>query len=242
MDKLIYLKEQKIRKSILSIEKKYKKIIEQWSLAKRKQRDIDRAYIKAQQWYNLQIKKEKTKSKWKTIAKKINYLNMYDTIYAIYTVLKRSYVSGLFIQNTCISCGASIEVWHLENKMFIRNPNCQNGHYISRSLSKDLVYYDDNTRCQCGYCNGTLHGNLAQYRLNLIHTIWEDNVEYIEDVRYKKFSLTTDYILPRDKYSVKRIDNIKLLRNKVLNRLYEMYGKTVSLDISKPMIKKIMSL
>lgn len=70
----------------------------------------------------------------------------------------------------CISC-VKYEVDHA-------------GHYIAQGSSGALRYNEDNVQGQCRNCNVWLHGNLIEYRLNLVKKIGEDRVKYLEDHRH----------------------------------------------------------
>lgn len=64
------------------------------------------------------------------------------------------------------------------------------GHYIASGKSKFLTFNEDNVHLQCEYCNTHLHGNLLDYRINLIEKIGIERVEYLEENRHitKKYS------------------------------------------------------
>ena len=59
------------------------------------------------------------------------------------------------------------------------------GHYIASGKSKFLTFNEDNVHLQCEYCNTYLHGNLLDYRINLINKIGIERVEYLENNRHK---------------------------------------------------------
>lgn len=228
MDSLEYLKSQRLKQALYTIDLKYKKIIEEWSLFKKKQRDIQKATRRVESWYKSALQNEKRKLKGKAPIKKIkriNYESLYDTIYSLYTVLKWSYRAWHIIENVCISCGTPIEVGHLEDNVFVRNPNCQNWHFVSRAKSKALVYYDNNTRCQCWYCNGHLKANLWLYRKNLVNKIWEEEVDCMER-KDLVWLCTPD--LP-NKYSELFIPLIKDIRDKVFVRLSKEFNQNIDL-------------
>lgn len=231
----------KLQKSLYSIDLKYKKIIEQWSLAKRKQRDIDKAKRRIELWVIAAKKNEKRKEKGKPPIKKEkrkNYEQMYDKIYALYTVLKWSYIKWehtLF--NKCISCWKEMEVWHIEpyeesDYIFIRNSSCQNWHYISRSKSKALKYYDDNTWSQCANCNWNLSGNLHEYRRNLIQKIWQDSVDLLHTKDLKSTCMF-------NKYSEQWIPLISEKSKTVHKRLCSVFKKEVHTNILMKIAKDI---
>lgn len=71
----------------------------------------------------------------------------------------------------CISCGK----------------NCgpvQAGHYIAQGSSGALRYNLDNIHAQGTGCNLYKHGNLIEYRINLIKKIGLTRVEWLEEQRH----------------------------------------------------------
>ncbi len=67
----------------------------------------------------------------------------------------------------CISCGKPAKK---ENA----------GHYRSRGGNPELAIEELNCHLQCEYCNTFLHGNLIDYRINLITKIGLEKVEWLE--------------------------------------------------------------
>jgi len=76
--------------------------------------------------------------------------------------------------------------------------SCQNpvpkkvnaGHYIASGKSKYLSFNEDNVNLQCEFCNTYKHGNLIDYRINLIKKIGLQRVEQLENDRHivKKYT------------------------------------------------------
>lgn len=54
------------------------------------------------------------------------------------------------------------------------------GHYRSSGGNPELTFNEFNIHAQCVYCNRYLHGNLIDYRINLIKRIGLDKVEWLE--------------------------------------------------------------
>lgn len=54
------------------------------------------------------------------------------------------------------------------------------GHYRSSGGNPELRFNELNIHAQCVYCNQHLHGNLIDYRINLIARIGLDKVEWLE--------------------------------------------------------------
>ena len=69
--------------------------------------------------------------------------------------------------SNCISCGKKCKK---ENA----------GHYRSVGSCPELRFEPLNVHLQCEYCNTYLHGNLINYRINLIKKIGVEKVEWIE--------------------------------------------------------------
>jgi len=69
--------------------------------------------------------------------------------------------------NNCISCD--------------KPPKKSNaGHYRSVGGNPELRFEELNNNLQCEYCNTYLHGNLINYRINLIKKIGLKKVEWLE--------------------------------------------------------------
>jgi len=69
----------------------------------------------------------------------------------------------------CISCG---------------NPEPKKvnaGHYYSSGGHKNITFHEDNLHLQCEYCNTYLHGNLIEYRKNLLIKIGKKRVKWLDD-------------------------------------------------------------
>lgn len=54
------------------------------------------------------------------------------------------------------------------------------GHYRSVGGNPELRFEELNNNLQCEYCNTYLHGNLIDYRINLIKKIGIEKVEWLE--------------------------------------------------------------
>lgn len=69
----------------------------------------------------------------------------------------------------CISCGKTeAKAWHA-------------GHYWAMGMNSALRYSEDNVNKQCNSCNKWGHGNLLNYRLNLVKKIGEDRVKWLDE-------------------------------------------------------------
>ena len=67
------------------------------------------------------------------------------------------------------------------------------GHYRSVGGNPELRFEPLNNNLQCEYCNTYLHGNLIDYRINLIKKIGLDKVEWLEG-RHEPKHYTIDQI------------------------------------------------
>lgn len=68
----------------------------------------------------------------------------------------------------CISCGKQCGTW-------------QAGHFWSQGSNGALRYNFDNIHKQGNACNTFLHGNLLNYRLNLVKKIGVKKVEWLDE-------------------------------------------------------------
>jgi hypothetical protein len=112
----------------------------------------------------LAILKEKlmTRSEWMNLLQKV-----FNT-----------YIRERDKNNPCISCG---------------NPKPKKinaGHYRSVGSCPELRFNEYNVHLQCEYCNTYLHGNLINYRINLIERYGEERVKWLEKYHEpKKYSV-----------------------------------------------------
>lgn len=69
----------------------------------------------------------------------------------------------------CISCGAvEAQSWHA-------------GHYWAQGMNSILRFEPLNVHKQCNNCNVWKHGNLLNYRINLVKKIGEDLVVWLDE-------------------------------------------------------------
>ena len=74
------------------------------------------------------------------------------------------------------------------------------GHYRSVGGNPELRFNEDNCFLQCEYCNTYLHGNLIEYRKNLIKRIGIDKVNWLEG-KHDPLKLTIpEIILMKEEY------------------------------------------
>lgn len=67
------------------------------------------------------------------------------------------------------------------------------GHYRSAGGNPELRFETLNCHLQCEYCNTYLHGNLIDYRINLITKIGIEKVEWLEG-KHKPKKYTIDQL------------------------------------------------
>ena len=124
--------------------------------------------LAAEALYNLeQIKKKKVKDwkvKKKTIKEKLKTNS--DHAQELQVIFNR-FIRERDKNLNCISCG---------NPAKKKNA----GHYRSVGGNPELRFNELNNNLQCEYCNTYLHGNLIDYRINLIKKIGLEQVEFLE--------------------------------------------------------------
>jgi hypothetical protein len=81
------------------------------------------------------------------------------------------------------------------------------GHYRSAGGNPELRFEESNVHLQCEYCNTYLHGNLIDYRINLITKIGLDKVEWLESKHDPK------------KYTIDELKELKVLYNLKIKQL-----------------------
>ncbi|HDL5482293.1 TPA: recombination protein NinG, partial [Mannheimia haemolytica] len=82
----------------------------------------------------------------------------------------------------CISCGRHHQgQWHA-------------GHYKTVGGNPELRFNEDNVHRQCSVCNNHLHGNIVNYRVNLIEKIGLERVEFLERKDHPPLKLTIEQI------------------------------------------------
>lgn len=96
--------------------------------------------------------------------------------------------------SNCISCGNPCKK---ENA----------GHYRSVGGNPELRFEPLNVHLQCEYCNTYLHGNLINYRINLIKKIGLKEVENLEGKHELK------------KYSIEEIKELKKKYKQLINKI-----------------------
>lgn len=74
------------------------------------------------------------------------------------------------------------------------NSGNQAGHYFSAGHYRALRFNEDNCNLQCMPCNYYKHGNLIEYRINLVKKIGEKRVKDLEQLAaiYKRCSFKWD--------------------------------------------------
>ena len=129
----------------------------------------------------LKLKKQASKKNWNKEKKQrkeaLKTLNDHiKELQVIFNQWKRLIDKG----NNCISCDKPCKK---ENA----------GHYRSAGGNPELRFEPLNVHLQCEYCNTYLHGNLIDYRINLIKKIGLEKVEWLEGYHEPK-NYTIDQI------------------------------------------------
>lgn len=83
---------------------------------------------------------------------------------------------------SCISCQRFVE-------------DKEAGHYLSQGSTGILRYELDNLSGQCGSCNRWKHGNLIEYRINLVKKLGLARVEALEAIRHQTKTWTREELL-----------------------------------------------
>lgn len=92
-----------------------------------------------------------------------------------------SFIRARDSREPCISCGR-----HHQGQYHA-------GHYRTVGANPELRFCETNVHKQCAPCNDHLHGNLINYRINLIKRIGIEQVEWLEGAHQpKKYSI--DYL------------------------------------------------
>ena len=137
--------------------------------------------VKAKEWNKeKKVRKEKLKSR-------SDHLNELQVVFNRWIRLRDK---GL----NCISCNKPCKK---ENA----------GHYRSVGSCPELRFEPLNVHLQCEYCNTYLHANLINYRINLIHKIGIDKVEWLESNHEPK------------KYSIEEIKEMKIKYKELIKKL-----------------------
>lgn len=91
-------------------------------------------------------------------------------------------------EKACVSCGRFHQgQWHA-------------GHYMPTSTRPTLRFDEDNVHKQCQPCNTHLHGNLVNYRIELIYRIGLEKVEWLESDQHEPKKYTIEELRLIEKY------------------------------------------
>ena len=114
--------------------------------------------------WDKKIKADKWKKEKKVLKEKLKTKGDYEKeLQTVFNKFIRLRDKG----NNCISCDKPCKK---ENA----------GHYRSVGSCPSLRFEELNVHLQCEYCNTYLHGNLINYRINLIKKIGLEEVEWLE--------------------------------------------------------------
>ena len=123
-----------------------------------------RSYSKKLQ--TTQKKLEKAKLKLKKLKQKKKQLSVSELKKKVQRVVN-AYVRQRDSHLLCISCQ--------------KRPITEAGHFWPQGSKGALRYHLDNINGQCVTCNHHLHGNLLEYRLNLIKKIGKERVDWLDE-------------------------------------------------------------
>lgn len=148
-----------------------------------KPKQFNRKYCTADECNDLYFEflKKQAQKKWNKEKKiKKENLQTVQELLKLTQIVFNKWIRSRDKNTPCISC---------------RNPvpkKVNAGHYIASGKSKFLTFHEDNVHLQCEYCNTYLHGNLLDYRINLIEKIGLERVQYLEDNRNKTKKYTRE--------------------------------------------------
>jgi hypothetical protein len=100
----------------------------------------------------------------------------------------------------CISCGCG-NIKYVSGQPKVTSWDC--GHYMSRGSTPALKMEPLNCAKQCVACNQYNHGNLVNYRVELINRIGLDQVLWLEGPHQPKKYTVDDYKEIKRVYSAK---------------------------------------
>ncbi len=83
------------------------------------------------------------------------------------------------------------------------------GHYYSVGSYPNLRYDEMNIWGQCVHCNQHLHGNLIEYRTNLLQRIGEDGLARLDSLKNEPLKLTVPEIKDLIEVYKKKIRELK---------------------------------
>lgn len=145
-------------------------------------------YAKASKKAKEQAEKQKVKKIKESLLTHKDYLKMLQTVFNSYIRLRDKKLG-------CISCGDKTRQFHA-------------GHYRSVGSAPHLRFNELNVHKQCAKCNTYLHGNLIDYRINLIKKIGLESLESLEQ-NNDTFKLSIPEIKEKIKEYKQRIKDLK---------------------------------
>lgn len=97
---------------------------------------------------------------------------------------------------TCISCGKTYPARDLDA-----------GHFLP-STYQSVRFEEKNIWAQCQSCNRFKHGNLVEYRANLIQKIGREAVEALEARRHDTFKQTREWYEEKIQYYKQKLESL----------------------------------
>ena len=145
--------------------------------------------------YTNELKEKKERKEWRAKKKRIKEsLKTHSDYTKELQIVFNKYIRLRDKGNNCISCNKPAKK---ENA----------GHYRSVGSCPELRFKETNVHLQCEYCNTHLHGNLIEYRRNLIKKIGVEEVELLEN-----------YHIPM-KYSIPELIEMKVIYRDKIKKL-----------------------
>jgi hypothetical protein len=120
---------------------------------------------------------------------------------------------ALWVKLNWSSDGKNVNCFTCEKPMFIGDPACQGGHWLSKAAYSVHYFNENNVRPQCASCNLFYQGEGEAFRRALELEIGSDAVNEIYETRFDKWKPTRDWY----------IDQIIYYRNEI-HELKERFG------------------
>ena len=105
--------------------------------------------------------------------------------------------TGTLTHGKCITCGKLLSINF-----------CDAGHFVSRRYNATL-FAEKNCHIQCRYCNRYLHGNLLEYRRQIIKLYGEGADIELEDKAMEIKRYTPQALTELEKYYIIEVENLQ---------------------------------
>lgn len=150
--------------------------------------------------YSKTVKEKKEAKEWSVEKKeRKEALMSHSDWLRLLQVTFNTFIRTRDADENCISCQKP-----LKGKKF------DAGHFRSVGSNPQLRFNEDNVFGQCVHCNRDKHGNLLEYRKNLVIKLGVEKVEWLEN-----FNESNKLSIPEIKEKIQEYKNkIKQLKNK----------------------------